>query len=362
MVQKKKMKWYIKLIIILLSVMLVIAVGGFVMGIMVYEQFFGVRYETFEPLGYSLSDFDGLQRSGYEFTSDEGQKLQGYLYHNGEGSPKAVLVFAHGFGGGGHNSYLDIINYFAQHNFYVFAYDATGNDESEGESVKGLPQGVIDLDYALDFVKKTEVFDRLPVVIMGHSWGGYSVTNVLKYHPEVKAAVSFAGFDTSLDLIECQGRMIAGDEAIDLMLPILNIYEDIKFGEFADNTAMDSFEKSEAAVMVLHSEDDETVPKKYGYDIWYEKYKDDPRFVFKPYEDRGHSQIFYSEEAIAYTDSFNEEFAEWGKSLPDDISDEMLAEQKEKYINENLDREQWTNLIDTALFDEILAFYEENLY
>ncbi len=360
--EKKKMKWYIKLIIILLSVMLVLAAGGFAIGIMVYEQFFGVRYETDSDLGYCLSDFEDLQRSGYEFTSNEGQKLQGYLYHNGEGSPKAVLVFAHGFGGGGHNSYMDIINYFAQNGFYVFAYDVTGNDESEGESVKGLPQGVIDLNYALDFVKKTEVFDRLPVVIMGHSWGGYSVTNVLKYHPEVKAAVSFSGFNTSLDLIECQGRIIAGDVAIDLMLPILNIYEDIKFGEYADNTAMESFEESEAAVMILHSADDETVPIKYGYDIWYEKYKDNPRFIFKHYEDRGHNNIYYSEAAREYVNKLNEDIGKWGETLPDNMSDDELEERKSRWIKENIDREKWADLLDYDLFAEIMEFYEENLY
>ena len=62
---------------------------------------------------------------------------------------------AHGLGGGGHNSYMDCANYFARHGYYVFAYDATGNDESEGEGVGGLPQGVIDLDYAISFVEQS---------------------------------------------------------------------------------------------------------------------------------------------------------------------------------------------------------------
>lgn len=351
-----------RIIITVVSILLVLAVLVSAAGIFVYEQFFGVRYETNPELAYTLEDFDGLQRSGYEFTSDKGQILQGYLYHNGSGNPKAVLVFAHGFGGGGHNSYMDIINFFAQNGFYVFSYDITGNDESEGDSVNGLPQGVIDLDYALDFVKDNQVFDRLPVVIMGHSWGGYSVTNVLKYHPEVKAAVSIAGFDTSLDLIKAQGEVLVGKAPTALILPILNVYEDIKFGEYADNTAIESFKNSEAAVMVLHSEDDGTVPIKYGYDIWYEEYKDDPRFIFKHYEDKGHSYIYYSDEGIAYMNEINDKMSQWGDTLPDDISDQELKERRAEWIKENLDREKWTNLINTELFSEISDFYEENLY
>lgn len=54
----------------------------------------------------------------------------------------------------------------------VFAYDATGNDESEGNSVKGVPQFLIDLDYAIQFVKQTPDFDGSPIVLFGHSLGG----------------------------------------------------------------------------------------------------------------------------------------------------------------------------------------------
>ena len=83
------------------------------------------------------------------------QKLMGYMYSSGE-NQHGIIVIAHGFGGGGHNSYMDCANYFAHHGYYVFAYDATGNDESEDEGVGGLPQGVIDLEYAISFVEEGE--------------------------------------------------------------------------------------------------------------------------------------------------------------------------------------------------------------
>lgn len=91
-----------------------------------------------------VDDFDGLQCAKYKFSSDKGQKLTGYMYSSGE-NQVGIIVMARGFGGGGHNSSMDCADYFARHGYYVFAYDATGNDESEGEGVEGLPQGVIDL-------------------------------------------------------------------------------------------------------------------------------------------------------------------------------------------------------------------------
>ena len=97
----------------------------------------------------------------YTFPSDHGQMLAGYLYSAGE-EQKGIVVLAHGFGGGGHNSYMDVADCFAKEGWYVFAYDATGTDKSEGEGVGGVPQGVADLDHAISFVEgEDELSDLL---------------------------------------------------------------------------------------------------------------------------------------------------------------------------------------------------------
>ena len=75
----------------------------------------------------SVSDFDGLKVEECTFPSDSGQ-----------------------------NTYMDVADYFTSNVYLAFAYDATGNDKSEGDSVEGLPQGVIDLDYALRYIKQSD--------------------------------------------------------------------------------------------------------------------------------------------------------------------------------------------------------------
>ncbi len=102
-----------------------------------------------------VEDFSGLQCRECAFPSDHGQMLAGYLYSSG-GDPRGVVILAHGFGGGGHNSYMDVADYFTRHGYYVFAYDATGTDRSEGDGVGGVPQGVIDLDHAISYVEADE--------------------------------------------------------------------------------------------------------------------------------------------------------------------------------------------------------------
>ena len=359
MAKTKKSKIKIILIVIF-GVIIALIAGDWVISVMIYNDNFNQRFDSYEPLMLYVDDFDGLQRTRYEFPSDKGQMLTGYMYSTGT-DQRGIVVIAHGFGGGGHNSYMDCANYFAQHGYYVFAYDATGNDESEGDGVGGLAQGVIDLNYAISFVEENHSFHDLPIALFGHSWGGYSVCSVLKYHPEVKAVIECSGFNRSSDMFETQGRTIAGD-AIYLMLPFVKLHERLLFGEYASNTALDGLAASDAAIMIVHSADDDTVPVEFGYDLYYEKYKDDPRFIFIRLENSGHNYVYND---TAYVDEFNDGFNKWRETLDYDYKSEENKErfkaEKADYIHSHLDREKWCNMLDTELFERFLNFYNNNI-
>lgn len=356
---KSKKKKKIFIIIALIVVLLLIA-GDWILSVMIYNENFNRRFESYEPQMLYVDDYDGLQRTKYEFASDKGQKLIGYMYSAGE-NQRGIVVMAHGFGGGGHNSYMDCANYFARHGYYVFAYDATGNDESEGEGVGGFPQGVIDLDYAISFVEESGNFPDLQIVLFGHSWGGYSVCSVLTYHPEVKAVIECSGFNSSWDMFEAEGKKQAGN-GIYLMMPFVKLYERIKYGDYASNTALDGFSTAKTAVMVVHSSDDNVVPTKYGYDKYYEKYKDDPRFRFIHLENTGHNYVY---DDTSYINEFNAEFDKWLEKLDYDYkaaeNKERFSADKADYIRNNLDRDKWCNMLNTELFEEFVNFYDEHL-
>jgi dipeptidyl aminopeptidase/acylaminoacyl peptidase len=211
------------------------------------------------------------------------------MYSSGS-DQKAIIVFAHGYGAGGHNSYMPSINYFAQNGYYVFAYDATGNDESGGKGIGGVPQGVIDLDYAISFVEDSGNFPDLPIGLFGHSWGGYSVSNVLTYHQEVEAVIECSGPNSSSDLVEGGGTKTIGP-VVKILMPVIKVYERAKYGDYATNSALIGFASTDAEIMVVHSSDDNIVPIEYGYDIYYDAFNDDPRFTFIRLEGKGHNQF-----------------------------------------------------------------------
>lgn len=355
--QKTKSKK--KIIFIILFCLVLLLIAGFAFfSVSIYNENFNKRFETYAPTVLHIEDFEGLQRTKYQFPSDKGQLLTGYMYSSGE-EQHAILVIAHGLGAG-HNSYMDCADYFARNGYYVFAYDATACDESEGEGLGGIPQGMIDLDHAISFVENSGNFPGLPIVLFGHSWGGYSVSNVLTYHPEVKAVIEISGCNRSSDLFEAGGKEQAGD-FIYTMMPFIKLYERIKFGRYAANSAMDGFAASDAAVMIVHSADDGVVPIEYGLDFFYEKLKDDPRFTFIRFEGRGHNYVF---DDTSYLREFNEGFDSWLGTLDYDYSakenlDRYIAD-RAAYFRQNLDMERYSHMLYTALFEQFLNFYDEH--
>lgn len=339
----------------LISLAVLTFVLPFSLSVYIYESNFSDRYETYAPTAFHISDFEGLEVNECTFPSNGGQKLAGYTYSKGGGAKKGVVVIAHGLGGGGHNTYMDIADYFASNGYFVFAYDATGNDKSAGNSVRGLPQGVIDLDYALRYVKADAQLKNLPIVLFGHSWGAYSASAVLNLHPDVKAVVSGAGFNRSMDMIEAEGRNMMGD-GIEVMLPYVSLYEALKFGKYADYSALDGFENTKAKVMVIHSLDDTVVPPQYGYDRYLEKHENDSRFTFVQFENHGHNGIFQTNTSRAYYEQFNQQF----KNYVDALDSKLSAELKAAYITAHFDKSKAYEL-DATLLGKILAFYNDSI-
>ncbi len=207
----------------------------------------------------------------------------------------------------------------------------------------------------------TTKFPDLPIVLFGHSRGGYSVCSVLTYHPEVKAVIDCSGFNRSTDIFEAKGKNQVGN-GIYLMMPFVKLINQVKFGKYASNTALDGFAASDADVLIVHSKDDSMVPIEYGYDLYYEKYKDDPRFKFIQFEDAGHNYVFNDR---TYIDSLFDELNKWYDTLDYDYTLEenrdRIITDREEYFKTHLDRDKWNDKLDKELFQEFLDFYDSNL-
>ncbi|MBE6535679.1 MAG: alpha/beta fold hydrolase [Ruminococcaceae bacterium] len=320
----------------------------------IYESIFGVRYDPSPWNTLSAEDFDGLIVEKAQIAVNDDKELAAFKYSRADMTHKGVIIVAHGLGGGGHTPYLPLIDAFARGGYYVFAYDATANGDTDGSSVEGFPQGIIDLEHAIKYVMQAPEYKGLPLTLFGHSWGAYSTASVLGLYPEIEAAIVVAGFNESEDLILYQGEKYVGSTA-SLTTPYVSLYERLKFTKkYADLSAVESMETTDAGVMIVHSADDATVPTEYGYDKFYAEFSDDERFEFVLYENRGHSNMFYSDASREYRRNLEESYEEYVESNGLKYNDTTKTE----FMSANLNKALYFEL-DTALITQMLSFYDE---
>ena len=323
--------------------------------VLIYEGIYARRHKTKKYLEFHLSDYEGLKMERSDFIEKKKTKIAGYKYSKDTGEKKkGVVVVSHGLGHGGHNSYMPFVDFFASSGYYVFTYDVHGNDNSEGRTVKGLPQGIISLDAALKHVKKTEEYKDLPIMLFGHSWGAFSVGNVLNLHPDVSAAVMVAGFNESEDLMHNYSGKLFGSLA-DGLMTYVEIYEDIKFGKKTTKlSTIDGIKKTDAQILIVHSKDDKVVPKEYGYDKYLKEFEDDDRVNFYLYENKGHNRLYFSDAAWEYQKKFDEECTAYLKAHKKANNKKNRIE----YLKNNLDKKKFFEP-DPELMEKILEMYKK---
>lgn len=296
---------------------------------------------------------DEYDRELLSFKSGE-NTLQGYLY--GADNTKGLVVICHGLGGGAEN-YLGETLCFVENGYQVFGYDNTGCYKSEGANCIGLPQSVIDLDAALTYIEQESRFNGLPVILYGHSWGGYAVTAIFNYDHNITASVSVAGFNKPFQMIiEWARGMIGGFTYVEY--PYIWLYQKILFGSALDVTAVDGLNRVQTPVLIIHGNGDNTVGYYESGIINYRDEITNPNVRFKICEkekQNGHSNLFRSLAAIEYWEEIDKEYdkldEQYGGNIP---------EEKETEFFSAVDKKQCCELDDEFISD-VLSFYESVL-
>lgn len=283
-----------------------------------------------------------------------GSELTTYIFAAKES--KGLVVFCHGLGGGT-ELYINEIIALVDRGWTVLASDFTGSFSTEGPSIKGFPQSVIDLNNILTWVEAQERFSGMDVMLIGHSWGGYAVTNVLNYGThDIKAVVAVCPVYGAYKFI--------GQQTIDMLgflgyieYPYGCLYQFMKFGRAAAFNAVDGINKSDIPVMIVIAENDRTVKGNDSLLTYKDKIKNpNATFVIRSGEGQGtHNYVFRTEAAYRYvqeTDAAYDQYkAEHGGSLTyeekvafyDTVDDARISE------------------VDQAFMDQISAFFEDAL-
>ena len=251
---------------------------------------------------YIWDDIDQIKYSRKEVRFNSGEnRLQGFIY--GGTNNNGLVIISHGLGGTA-DAYFPMIIYFADKGWRVFAYNNTGVSGSEGESIRGLNQSVIDLNAVLVYVKSSNELKNLPIMLVGHSWGGFAVCAVLNKEQNVKAVVSFAGYNTGSEVLKENVVSMVGGIYYTLYPQFWAIEKQL-FGDMAKLTAIDGINKSGIPSMIVQCANDDVITPN-GTSIYAHREKiTNPNTVtiYREGENAtGHEYTFCSKEQKAYID------------------------------------------------------------
>lgn len=267
-------------------------------------------------------------RQEVSFLSGE-NTLKGYIY--GGSNDKGLIVFAHGIGGG-HEYYLKLLTKLVDDGWRIFAYDATGSGNSEGEGSKGLAQSVIDLDLALDFTESDPELGKMDTYVLGHSWGGYAAAAVLNFDHDIKGCVSMSGYNTPYEQLAESCDSMFGKASF-LLYPFIWTYNKMKFGKDSSWSAVDGINKTDIPVLVIHGSNDEIIGFENSAIIAHKDEITNPNVEYKVFSEEGrngHNTYFYTPEYKEYKEKVltpkSEALKEkYGSDIPDDELEEYYS-------------------------------------
>ena len=342
-----------RIIICVAIVVCVFAIASLVFMAIFFTLYFDRNDLAPDSIELTYDDVDAAMypRETISFFSGENQ-LQAYIYGRENGENRGLIVMAHGIDSGA-DSHLPETMFFVDHGWVVFAFDGTGTRSSQGAGINGLAQTRIDLSAALDYIEDDKDLDELPVVLYGHSMGGYAAAAALADQHDVCAAVCVSAFNSPVDTMCYQVGNVAGVLGV-IERPFIWLQNRLTFGEFADSTAIEGINVANIPVLVVYGMEDNVVPYDtigiYAYrnDIA----NDQVRFlaVNEPYRDE-HSTIWLTENAARYSlqkwDEWDNLHQVYGEDIPMDIWVEFISGIDKEAMNE----------VDETFMKELDDFY-----
>ena len=299
-----------------------------------YKKHFVCRYD--KEVGvpyYSTSDFKGLNEEAFSFVNSRGVDLKYFYYYYNNYKDDKIVLFLHGLACG-HYAYFAEIDALARRGFKVLTIDYTGCGDSKGKVLGSLNTPTKDVNELLDLLK----LDK-PLVLVGHSLGGYTSLNTISIRDEIKKAVIISGF---LSVKTIGEALIKNDFFVKRIVK----YENKLYPEYKELNNINYLNKTTDDIFFIQSDDDAMVPYRIALEVV--EQIDNPHIKKLKMSNRKHNPN-YTDSAVQY---MNETFGNYYY---------LIKQKKIKTSEDKINYFKDVSLAklveqDEKLFDEIAAF------
>jgi len=252
-----------------------------------YRKNFFVRMS--EPTGFIdhyFGEHPELQHEDFSCFSDKGPLIKGLILRPA-GDPKALIVMTHGYNMSCED-YMPLAHRFAEAGFTVLMFDGLGIGLSEGDRIYGLPQHILDMDSVLRAVQADPGLGKLPLLLFGHSWGGYAACciSALSEYP-IKGILTCGAFrKSSSSMIPTIRKRYP--HAAPFLIASIESLEKVLFGKLASLTSSEGLRKAGCPARLYHSSDDAVVGYEESFLTMQRELADKDNVEFIGMEGRNH--------------------------------------------------------------------------
>jgi len=287
-----------------------------------YDKEVGVPY-------YAYTDFKGLKQEAYTFNNSKGIEIHYFFYYYDNYQEDKIILFLPGLGPG-HASYMREIETLAKRGYKVLTLDYTGCGESKGPYLGSLNTPTRDTMDLLNLLN----LDK-PIVVMGHSLGGFTALKVASLRKEITKVVVMSPIVTIRPMIfNASKSKFITHFVLKYERKVEKEYDKIDVPNYLKTTSDD--------ILFIQSVDDPMV--LYETSLKVAEESNNPHIQTIKFENRKHNPN-YTLEAVQY---MNEVFGAFNRRVMDkaiatdeerityfkDVSIKRLTEQDQNLFNQ----------------------------
>ena len=284
---------------------------------------------------YSYSDFVGLKQEKYTFKNSKSLGISYYFYYYNNFKDDKIILFLHGIGPG-HTAYMAEIEQLAKRGYKVLTLDYKGCGESEGKNIGSIYSPTNDVVELLDYLK----LDK-PVVLVGHSLGGFTGLNIINIRHEIKKAIIMSGFLSAESMVKAFTKS-------KLLINSILKYESKAFHEYFLLNNFDYLNKTNDEILFIQSDDDKTVPYEIGLKVV--ESISNPNIKKIKVHNRKHNPN-YTDEAVSYMNEKMGTYFQLKKSHKIKSNEDAINYFKDVSLPKMVEQ-------DETMFDQIAQFIE----
>ena len=285
---------------------------------------------------YSHQDFNGLHQEAMTFKNSKSLGISYYFYYYDNYKTDKLILFLHGIGPG-HTAYLAEIEQLAKRGYKVLTLDYEGCESSEGKNIGSLTNPTKNVVELLDYLE----IDK-PIIVVGHSLGGFTALNIVHLRDEIKTAVIMSGFLSVESLVRTS---VKSKFVCNRILQ----YERKASPEYFELDNLKYLETTDNRILFIQSEDDKVVPFSIALNV-VEKIQNNNIKKIKV-QNRKHNPN-YTDEAVAYMNSVMGTFSNLKKQHKIKTEEDAINYFKDVSLAKLVQQ-------DEQMFDQICEFIEK---